>query len=320
MMMMMNVTAATTSEESAVKKTTAAAAATVKRLALPAHRTFSADIRLYVDEEALARVLSPSLSATAAAANIATSSTTTTDNNNNHSNTGFDFPAATSLPSPAIADDSSLGCEWMNRSFQPDEFERVLRNPDVTLTGYSFDPAADLESEEEGDDGDDSVILLQQPIAATQIPFESILELDDFSAPSSPVPAPSAAVVADAAAPSRKRGRPTKDETGEPAPKKARAAKSAKVPSTPAAPKIHPLARPTTDDPVLMERYLKYRQTNNEAACKSRLRRKEREQQSAGRVVELEAQNQTLKRELSTIQAEVLKLKALLEAHLRKQK
>jgi len=241
-----------------------------------AKRTFSSDFRLYVDEDALAKVttssllastatmLSPSIHATIAAI-------------------GFDLSA------PA------LDCEWMNRSFEPAEFEQVLLNPDVTLH-TAVAPFAESDSESEAEE------VQVQDIPATHVDFESLLDLEDLPEPVVPA--------------SKKRGRSAAAPSmAPPASKKAKTAAKTKAPATP---KPHPLSRPTSDDPEDIERYVKYRLTNNEAACKSRLKRKEREQQNAVRVEELEDQNVALKKELSSLQGEVAKLKSLLEAHIRK--
>jgi len=66
------------------------------------------------------------------------------------------------------------------------------------------------------------------------------------------------------------------------------------------------------------DEYLRYRKQNNEAACKSRLRRKEKEKQNEELVKSLTAENTELRNQLLALQIEYKRLQMTLDSHLSK--
>ena len=278
-----------------------------------ASRTFS-DVALYLDEARLSELTDKT--ATIISTSTSSSSSLLMNNAPGH----FDTP----LLSPAIvaaANASDLDSEWLNRSFHSEEFMKLLATPSISL---DFDTSATTPTTTSNIDVLDVAPMsletllglgeMELPCASS---FPECLSPSSTTSSRSPSPAPVAA--ASESNNKKRRGRPVKEDAvfHAPAPKKQRVIAT---PSTPSTPKPHPLSRPLTDDPEELERYTKYRQSNNEAACKSRLRRKEREQESSNKVDILEAQNAELKKELASLRGECGQLKSLLETFLASQK
>lgn len=242
-------------------------------------RKVSDFISQYVDEDVLAEMTSTLISSPSPSASASSARGFSFARTLSSFDLGAAEPTTTSL--------SALDNAWMNKAFQTDDFTSLMVFNDPSLS-----PPA-----------------LTTTLEVATVDFDDLLEAVPSLQEEEQLPAAASAPPVN----QKKRGRPAAPAPVSAAPKKARLASPEVVPATP---KPHASTRPASNNPDDVERYIKYRNSNNEAACKSRLRRKERERENAERVVVLEAQNVELKNELASLRSECSRLKALLEEHL----